>query len=425
MPTINTWQVTLADLGFIKEGLTLRINATFIIGAVIMLVVFAIQHRGILRTARIQTILTIATLLPLFIVCIVPLITGDVVMANFSPFTPLAKDASGAIIPGVWDKAGWLLFLGGLFIAAWSAYAFETAVCYMSEFRNPGQDMWRAIIYSGLFCIFAYALVPIIFQGVLGTERMLDPGIYAGSDMGRALASMVKGAEFITKILIVLLFFTLLLSIMTAMAGSSRTLHQGGRDGWLPKYLGQVNSHGAPTFAMWTDLAVNLVLLAMSDYVFILAWSNCNYMIFNFLNLNAGWIHRMDNPDVPRPWRCPNLFMFLGVVLAYVNAFLLGAGADVWGAGTLKAGLISAAVSAVLPLPPLRGRPRQVPGRHVERPAAARAEGARAEAGRHAALSGPRRGRRFDAARLLHLLDVGRMIAARRDADERRGGPAA
>ena len=61
---INTWQKTIADLGFIKEGLTLRINATFIIGAVIMLVVFAIQHRGILRTARIQTILTMATLFP-------------------------------------------------------------------------------------------------------------------------------------------------------------------------------------------------------------------------------------------------------------------------------------------------------------------------------------------------------------------------
>ena len=56
---INTWQITLVDLGFLKDGLSLRINATFIIGAVIMLVVFAIQHRGILRTARIQTILTI------------------------------------------------------------------------------------------------------------------------------------------------------------------------------------------------------------------------------------------------------------------------------------------------------------------------------------------------------------------------------
>ena len=263
---INTWKITLVDLGFIKEGLSLRINATFIIGAAIMLTVFTIQHRGILGTARIQTILTVATLLPLFLVCIVPLLTGDVVFANFSPFTPLAKDATGHLIPGAWDKGGWLLFLGGLFIAAWSTYAFETAVCYMSEYKNPGEDMWRAIIYSGLFCIAAYILIPIMFQGVLGTERMLDPGIYEGTDMGRAMASMVKGSEFITKILIILLFFTLVLSIMTAMAGSSRTLHQGGRDGWLPKYLGQVNAHGAPDNAMWTDLAVNMVLLLMYDY---------------------------------------------------------------------------------------------------------------------------------------------------------------
>jgi amino acid transporter len=162
--------------------------------------------------------------------------------------------------------------------------------------------------------------------------------------MGRALASMVKGSEVITKILIVLLFFTLILSIMTAMAGSSRTLHQGGRDGWLPKYLGQVNTHGAPDNAMWTDLAVNLVLLLMSDYVFVLAVSNCNYLIFNFLNLNAGWIHRMDNPDVRRPWRCPTIMMVLGTILAYVNAFLLGAGANVWGAGTFISGWVSAAL---------------------------------------------------------------------------------
>jgi amino acid transporter len=309
-----------------------------------MLIVFTIQHRGILRTARIQTILTVAALLPLFIVCVVPLLTGDVLLANFLPFTPLAKDASGAIVPGVWDKGGWLLFLGGLFIAAWSAYAFETAVCYMSEFKNPGQDMWRAIVYSGLFCIAAYTLIPIVFQGVLGTQRMLDPGIYAGSDMGRALASMVHAGEFITKILIVMLFFTLILSIMTAMAGSSRTLHQGGRDGWLPKYLSQVNTHGAPDNAMWTDLAVNMVLLLMSDYVFVLAVSNCNYLIFNFLNLNAGWIHRMDNPDVKRPWRCPTILMVLGTILAYVNAFLLGAGANVWGAGTFGSGWVSAAI---------------------------------------------------------------------------------
>jgi amino acid transporter len=309
-----------------------------------MLVVFAIQHRGVLRTAQISALLTIASLLPLFVICVIPLLQGSVHAANFSPFTPLAVDASGNVITGAWDKAGWLLFLGSMFIAAWSTYGFETAVCYMSEFKNPGRDMSRAIIYSGLICIAAYVTIPVVFQGVLGTQKMLDPGIYSGAGIGTAMASMLNAGPVITKVFVILLFFSLIMSIITAMAGSSRTLNQGGQDGWLPKYLSYVNSHGAPTNAMWTDLVVNLVLLSMSNYLFVLAVSNCNYLIFNFLNLNAGWIHRIDNPDVPRPWRCPNWLLALGTILSYVNAFFLGAGANVWGSGTLMLGFIFAAL---------------------------------------------------------------------------------
>jgi hypothetical protein len=44
---------------------------------------------------------------------------------------------------------------------------------------------------------------------------------------------------------------------------------------------------------------------------------------------------------VRRPWRCPDWLLGLGAVLSFVNAFLLGAGADVWGRGTLVAGFVS------------------------------------------------------------------------------------
>ena len=37
---ITTWQLTLADLGFLSKDLTVRLNSTFFIGAAIMLVVF-------------------------------------------------------------------------------------------------------------------------------------------------------------------------------------------------------------------------------------------------------------------------------------------------------------------------------------------------------------------------------------------------
>lgn len=135
---------------------------------------------------------------------------------------------------------------------------------------------------------------------------------------------------------------------MTSMAGSSRTLFQGAVDGWLPKFLSRANEHGAPTPAMWTDLAFNLVLLLMSDYLFVLAVSNCCYLVFNFLNLHSGWIHRIDNKHAHRPWRAPTIMLWIGGGLAFVNAALLGAGSNVWGKGTLLTAII--VIAMILPV---------------------------------------------------------------------------
>lgn len=341
---INTWELQLLDLGFIKEGLKLRINATFVVGVVLMLGVFAIQHGGILRSARATLIMGIAGLLPLMLIGIVPIFTGDLPASSFSPLVPLAHDEAGNAIDGTWDSAGWILFAGGLFIAAWSTYGFETAVCYTREFKDPKQDTFKAIFYSGLLCLVVFTLVPIAFQGSLGLEGMLAPDIYSGMGVGKAMAHMIGGGAALETIIAVMLLLALLLCIMTAMSGSSRTLYQASVDGWLPRYLSYVNDRGAPTRAMWTDLTFNLILLMMSDYLFVLAASNVGYIIFNFLNLNAGWIHRVDRPDWERPYRAPTILIVLGTMLAFVNAALMGFGADVWGTNTLEAGLIFAAL---------------------------------------------------------------------------------
>lgn len=332
---INTWSVQLVNLDSLKAGLQLRIDSTFLIAVCLLLIVFALQHGGILRAARVQTVLGLAVLVPLFVVGIVPLVTGDVVTKNFTPFVPIS---------GAWDRPGLTLVAGGLFLAAWSAYAFETAVCYTSEFKNPGRDTPRALFAAGLLCLAAYTVVPFAFQGALGVKALSAPGIVNGDGVGKAMAQMIGGGAFIGNLLIVMLILALLLTIMTTMAGSSRTLYQGSKDGWLPRYLGKTNRNGAPTRAMWTDLCFNLVLLLMSDYIFVLAASTVCYMLFNFLNLNAGWIHRVDRPDAPRPWRAPTFMIWVGAGLAFFNALLLGWGVNTWGPGALATGLGFAAV---------------------------------------------------------------------------------
>jgi len=67
-------------------------------------------------------------------------------------------------------------------------------------------------------------------------------------------------------------------------------------------------------------------------------------VLFNFLNLNAGWIHRMDRGQWKRPFRAPTWIIAAGTALGFVNLALMGLGADVYGAGTLKAGLICASL---------------------------------------------------------------------------------
>lgn len=342
-PALRNWSLfshTLGPVGF-------SLNATFFIGMVIMLITFSIQHRGILGTANVQKYIGLLVIIPMAIVGIVPLLNGSVHASSYTPLLPLAS--YGAPQLGAWNIPNWTMVLGAMFIAAWSTYGFETAVCYTSEFRNPSTDTFKAIFYSGLLCLALFILVPFTFQGALGLAGMLDPKIADGSGVAAAMATMVGGGPFIRSIMVMLMILALILSIMTAMAGSSRTLYQGSVDGWLPRYLTFINAHGAPTRAMWTDLVANLLLLAVAStdatsFFFVLAVSNVGYIIFNFLNLNAGWIHRLDSGTTKRPYRAPNWLLGLGGVFAFVNAMFLGAGAKTWNPAALWAGFIFAAL---------------------------------------------------------------------------------
>src|SRR5271169_648284 len=362
---VNTWHITLLDLGWVKTGLSLRINAVFLLGAVLMFTVKAIQDGGILRSANTTKILGISAMIPLILIGVVPILTGDIVKTNFFPLLPLAHDALGGVIDGRWNMTGITVLAGGMFLAAWSTYGFETAVCYTSELKNPKTDTFKAIFYSGLLCVVVYTLVPFAFQGFLGLGNlvhpavldaagqvttpaeyggMLVPDIYSGMGVAAIMAKMVHAGQLVGAIVVIMLILALVLSLMTSMAGSSRTLYQASLDGWLPKYLAKVNSHGAPTNAMLTNLGFNLVLLLLSDTVFIIGAANIGYLLFNFLNLNAGWIHRLDRPRQDRPWRASTWILAAGAVLSFVNLAFMGFGADVYGAGTLKTGLIFAAM---------------------------------------------------------------------------------
>ncbi|CAG9179718.1 APC family permease [Cupriavidus pinatubonensis] len=338
---INSWQITLVDLGFISHGLTLRVNSTFLLATAFLLVTFKLQHSGASSAATTQRILGIASLTPLVVIALVPMFTGDMPSTNFMPLLPLTHDTSGAAVLGSWNAAGISTAMGAMFLACWSTFGFETAVCYTREFKDPQKDTFRAIFWSGVLCLFMFIAVPIAFQGSLGLHGMLEPSIVDGTGVAAAMAKFVGGGAVVFNVIVVMLVLAILLIVMTSMMGSSRTLYQASVDGWLPRYLSHVNEHGSPTRAMWTDLVFNLFLLLMSNYMAVLSISNVCYMIFVFLNLQSGWIHRLDRAEWPRPYKCKNWLLALGAICGFLDLAFVGAGANFQGENTLRNGLIA------------------------------------------------------------------------------------
>ncbi len=148
------------------------------------------------------------------------------------------------------------------------------------------------------------------------------------------MAHMVGGGAWVANAIVVMLMLSVLLIVMTSMMGSSRTLYPGVR-GRLAAALPRARERArrADARAMWTDLGFNLVLLLMSDYMTVLSISNVCYMVFVFLNLQSGWIHRMDRGSWKRPFRCPTWLLALGALCGYANLAFIGAGADPAGRG--------------------------------------------------------------------------------------------
>jgi len=345
---VNTWSLKLLDLAFVKPGFALRLNALSLLAGAFLLLTFAFQSLGVAHAARMQKFLGIASLLPLLAVAIIPIVTGAMPSEHFLPLLPLTHDAAGHIAFGRWDAAGWTLAMGSLLMAGWSAYSFETAACYTREFRDPRSDTFKAICFSGLLCIFTYTLIPISFQGRLGLEGMMEPGVANGTGVGVALGNMMGGGVLVSNVIVAMLILSLLLVVTTSMMGASRTLYQSSVDGWMPRYLSHVNSHGVPTRAMATTLVFNIVLLLMSDYIAILAVASQCYLFFSFMSLQAVWIHRLDRPSADRPFRCATPLVVVGAVFGFLNLVFLGGGADIWGPGTLRNGVVAALVSIPL-----------------------------------------------------------------------------
>ena len=212
---------------------TFSINAAFFVGTALMLVTFAIQHRGISGTASIQKYIGLLVIVPLVIVGVVPILNGHVNYSNFAHLVPPLATAAPNLGPGTQAAGRWRS--GACSSPPGPHMRLRQRCATRANSAIPEATPLRPYSTSGVLCIGLFILVPFTFQGVLGVTGMLAPAINDGTGVAAALAGMVGGGRITEALLVVLMIMALLLSIMMAMAGFAHTLSRLCR--WLATAL--------------------------------------------------------------------------------------------------------------------------------------------------------------------------------------------
>jgi amino acid transporter len=295
----------------------------FVVGAILLLVMFIPCWLGIRLGATFATVLGILTMIPLVLLVILPF------------FKPSSLDGFSRLNlhlpPGT--AFSWQLVLGWAFIFTWSVLAMEAAACYIGECREPARDAKIALTAEGLFGFFIYLCMPIMVFAVLGTVGLAAlakayPGWIGDANiLFTGYVDAIFGANTFWRWFVGLaLIVALSLSVLNAIMGASRGMWQNAHDGILPKAFGWTNKHHAPSFAMVLSLICSIAVLSLGSPLQIYIFSNMGYLFALSVALIGYGLFRSMREETPRPLKMPRWFGPLGLVIGVVGILLWAIG---------------------------------------------------------------------------------------------------
>ncbi|MDQ3104001.1 MAG: APC family permease [Actinomycetota bacterium] len=286
--------------------------AVLIISLLGLLAMFVPALLGIRLGAGFATLLGVVSMVPLTLLVLLPV---------FNPSSMDPSNLSGFSLPPGTDGS-LAFFVSWIFIMTWSVLAMEAAACYIGECREPARDAKIAMTAEGLFGLFIYIMIPLMFVLVLGVAEELDP-LTVFTDF--AVSVFGTSGDWVRYVIGLPLIVALLLSVLNAIMGVGRSLYQVAEDGLLPRWFQHLNRHGVPDHAMTFNVVCSAIVVLFGSPLRIYVFSNMGYLLACALALGGYFLHRHLRPDVARPvrmhgalrWVALAIFVFFMFVWAY------------------------------------------------------------------------------------------------------------
>ncbi len=294
-----------ADGGYFSLG-PVDIGLPHLIGIAIIVIVWLFNIYGVKPSLAVGYITGILLMIPLAIFIIVPYFTGDWHASNIT-YTP---------VPGYSNLSVALMWL---FIMCWSAYGIEVCASFAPEYHDTKRDTALALRTSAAFSLAVYVLLPL---GIGGLGLKVDASNSYGPYYVEAFNKVVGSG--LSKVALILLIASLILSMNSATADGGRALYGIARDDMTTKFLYRLNRFHVPGRGMTVDMVVNvLLILFVGNNLAILYMSNIGYVFCHVLALSAFLLLRRERPNWPRVIKVGPVWVVIAAILCAYNALLL------------------------------------------------------------------------------------------------------
>lgn len=224
--------------------------------------------------------------------------------------------------------------MGGLYLIAFSAPAFEQGLCYVGEMKDPNKNVPRLIKVAVIITAIYYILLPLTWYVTLGTTPLTQD--YTKSLVPTYAPLFRESAKFMSASFMI---FNSIVCLISALSCSSRTLAQLAEDGLVPEVFSKRAKSDAPWVAVSFTMLVAIILVHAGSPNWLIAATNFEYIINISLATLIVVVLRHRHPELYRPYRASNVGLALGLIGVGIWFIALTFGFQQYGLVAILAGI--------------------------------------------------------------------------------------
>lgn len=304
---------------------------TLAITALGLLILSIPAYLGIRFGTSMATILAVLSMVPLTFLSIGFVFNLDAVnWSELAGFRHLDGSSFWSPIDGY---PAWLMYIAYAFPLIGTMIAYEAAACYIGECKNPGRDAKIAMSLEGGYGVFVYTMLPISFVVILGSQALSDPALVDPKTMFVTFAGSIfpgVAGKLMEWLMAFMLITALSLSALNSLMGCSRSLYQMSLDGQFPRFYQHLNKYSVPDRAMMTNIVASMLIAFLGGAIEIYSFANVGYLGSLIPVLIGYYLLRNDRPNLPRPFRLPEYFKYIALVLAGLYFFIWLVGGTIY-----------------------------------------------------------------------------------------------